>query len=124
MDFTQFFSPSSWGWPSTPANQSIPGYPGPSGDIGYGVGVGTNGPIPAAPAAASIAAANPDPAAAARNQNLNGLMQRAALGLLQPQQIQAPQIQMARPVGPGQMPQPMQPQDLRGLFGPGGRYGF
>jgi hypothetical protein len=113
FDFTQFFNPSAWG-SFAPRPPAPAGYTGPAGDIGYGVGVGATGPIPAAPAA--------DPAAAAARNNL---MQRLALGMLQPQQIQAPQIQMARPVGPGQLPQQqMQPQDLRRLFAPGGGYGF
>jgi hypothetical protein len=112
FDFTQFFNPSSWGsWAPKPPAPA--GYQGPSGDVGYGTGVGATGPIPAAPAA--------DPAA---QQNRNALMQKIALGLLEPQQIQAPQIQMARPVGAGQLPQLPQSQNLQGLFGPGSRFGF
>jgi hypothetical protein len=81
---------------------SIPGYAGPSGNIGYGPGVGETGPIPTAASAPAMAAANPSPPS---NQGLNNMMGQMGMKMLQPQQIQAPQIQMARPVGPGQMPQ-------------------
>ena len=81
-----------------------PAYTGPTGNIGYGTGVGATGPIPAAPQGGGLQSIL---------QNLRGgggqgggnVMQQMALGMLKPQQIQAPQIQMARPVGPGQMPQ-------------------
>jgi len=71
---------------------------GQVGNIGYGLGVGTNGPIPAAPAPQ----ANPS-----TGQNWNGLLQKAAL-MAQPLGGTAPPpLQMAKPVGPGQLPPSM-----------------
>jgi hypothetical protein len=97
IDFTQFFNPSTWGsWVPGSAAKPLPaapvGYGGPVGNVGYGVGVGPTGPIPAAPAA------QPDSGQGWAN------MERAGAALVAPANLPPPNLQMARPVGPGKLP--------------------
>lgn len=126
FDFTSFFNPAAWGsW--SPAPPSAP--PAAAPTVGAAPGAPMNIMSPAATAAAPPApgggaGANPLSGilGALMNRGTGGgtgapgapatpassgtnMMQNLGMSLLKPQQMQAPQIQMARPVGPGQMPQ-------------------
>jgi hypothetical protein len=95
------------------------GYTGATGDVGYGTGVGPTGPIPDAPPTGGT---NP---LGGSGQNWNNLMQKVGMSMLQPQAAQPQPLQMAKPVGPGQLPPPRPPPDfsadaLRRLFQSGG----
>ncbi len=95
IDWTKFFNNSPATWGSWAPNQPAPdAYTGPVGNIGYGTGVGAYGPIPAKPVP------QPDDGQGWAN------MARAGAALSQPQQINAPPLHFAQPVGPGQLPKP------------------
>lgn len=95
MDFSQFFNPAGWGSWAPGAQGAAPS--GPTGDIGYGTGVGATGPIPAAAAA---------PQGGVGGQGWNNMLQKTAMGMLQPQAAKPQPLEMPKPVGPGQLPPP------------------
>ncbi len=61
--------------------------------IGFGTGVGASGPIPALPAAPN----------SADSQGWAN-MEKAAMAMVEPRNLPPPNLPMARPVGPGQLP--------------------